>query len=344
LLCGFLLAVFAGDQASVLARQPPVRLIFDTDMGNDVDDVQALAMIHALQDRLECELIAVTITKDHSLAAPFVDAVNTLYGRGDIPIGVCHSSVTPDENKYLGLASEYTAGPRQFPHDLLSGTDAPDAVAVLRRALTDSPDGSLVVVQVGFSTNLADLLRSQGDGVSPLSGEELVRQKVRLLSLMAGAFTPIRRGEGKVDERYCEYNVIKDIPSAQYLAEHWPTAMVWSGFEIGIAAPYPHESVDLDYRHPGQKLVAEAYRRYCEPGHNRPTWDLTSVLYAVRPERSYFGLSSAGDVEVADDGATLFTESDNGRSRYLKLDRPAAIRVVATLEALASQPPLSAQK
>ena len=326
--------------AAASAHQAPTRLLFDTDMGNDVDDVQALAMIHALQDRGECELAAVTITKDHPLAAPFVDAVNTLYGRGDIPIGACHSGVTPDEDKYLGLANEEADGSLRFPHDLRNGAEAPSAVAVLRQALADSPDNSVVVVQVGFSTNLAELLRSAGDEISPLGGEELVRQKIKLLSLMAGAFTPIPRGGGKVDERYREYNVINDIPSAQHLAEHWPTAVVWSGFEIGIAAPYPHESIDKDYRRPGQQLIAEAYRRYCEPGHNRPTWDLTSVLYAVRPDRGYFGLSPAGDVEVADDGATLFTANDNGRSRYLTLDKPQAIRVVATLEALASQPPL----
>lgn len=330
-------------QSSTQAHEPPVRVIFDTDMGNDIDDVQALAMIHALEDRGECELVAVTVTKDHALAAPFVDAINTLYGRGEIPIGVCHSGVTSDENKYLGLVKEKANGSPRFPHDLPSGCDAPDAVTVLRRALADSPNESVIVVQVGFSTNLTDLLRSKSDDISPLSGEELVRHKVKLLSLMAGAFTPIPRGEAKVDERYCEYNVIKDIPSAQYLAKHWPTAMVWSGFEIGIAAPYPHESIDDDYRRPGQELIAEAYGRYCEPGHNRPTWDLTSVLYAVRPDRDYFGLSAVGEVEIADDGATLFTESNDGRSRYLTIDVPQAIRVVATLEALSSQPPLNSR-
>jgi hypothetical protein len=58
----------------------PVALVFDTDIGNDtdtdVDDVLALGLIHALAARGECELVAVTITKDHPLAAPFTDAVN----------------------------------------------------------------------------------------------------------------------------------------------------------------------------------------------------------------------------------------------------------------------------
>ena len=37
----------------------PVPLIFDTDMSIDVDDVGALCVIHALQDRGEAELLAV---------------------------------------------------------------------------------------------------------------------------------------------------------------------------------------------------------------------------------------------------------------------------------------------
>ncbi len=66
----------------------PVPLIFDTDICGDCDDVLALGMIHALQSRGACRLLAVTISVDHELAAPFVDAVNTFYGRGNIPIGV----------------------------------------------------------------------------------------------------------------------------------------------------------------------------------------------------------------------------------------------------------------
>ena len=73
----------------------PVKLIFDTDIGNDVDDALAMGLIHALQSRGQCELLAVTITKDQPLAAEFVDAINTFYGRGDIPIGMARSGVTP---------------------------------------------------------------------------------------------------------------------------------------------------------------------------------------------------------------------------------------------------------
>src|SRR5262249_30710125 len=127
-------------------RQPgKVKLCFDTDMGNDIDDALALGVIHALQSRGECELLSVTLSKDHELAAPFVDVVNTFYGRGGIPIGVVRDGKTAEESKYLRATVEARTGdgPR-YPHDLVSGRNAPEAVSLLRRTLAAQPDGSVV--------------------------------------------------------------------------------------------------------------------------------------------------------------------------------------------------------
>jgi hypothetical protein len=320
-----------------LLAAEPTPLIFDTDIGNDVDDVLALGMIHSLQTRGECQLLAVTITKDHELAASFTDAVNTFYGRGDIPIGVCRSGVTPEQGRFNGLGSQQDDGKLRYPHDLRSGKDAPDAVTVLRRALTDAEDGSVAIAQVGFSTNLANLLDSKPDDISPLSGVELVRRKAKLLSIMAGAFTKIPGRNGPYDHK--EYNVVKDIPSAQKLADHWPTPIIWSGFEIGLALPYPHESIELDYNYVNHHPLPEAYVLYNPPPHDRPTWDLTSVLHAVRPNRGYFGLSPRGKVTVADDGLTTFEPSDDGSHQYLTLTPEQRIRATEVLVQLSSQPP-----
>jgi purine nucleosidase len=311
----------------------PIPLIFDTDIGNDVDDVLALGMIHSLQTRGECELLAVTITKDHDQCAAFVDAVNTFYGRGNVAIGVCHSGITTQQSKFTVLAAEKGDSEDRYPHDLRSGKQAPDAVSVLRRALASQVDDSVVIAQVGFSTNLADLLKSSGDDISPLSGVELVGKKVRLLSVMAGAFAPIK---GK--DHY-EYNVVNDIPAAQALANNWPGSIVYSGFEIGLAAAYPAASIDRDYEYVTHHPLKEAYYLYNPPPHNRPTWDLTSVLYGVYPEAGYFGVSSAGTVTVGAKGLTEFTAIENGRHRYLIMSDQQRVRAVEALVQLSSQPP-----
>lgn len=333
--------VFAFGLTNATAQQEalqPIPLIFDTDLGNDCDDVLAMGMIHSLQTRGECKLLAVTITKDHELAAPFADAINTFYGRGDIPIGVCRSGVTPEAGKFNVLAAKTDDGRDRFPHDLRSGKDAPDAVAVLRKALASQEDGSVVIAQVGFSTNIANLLQSKPDEHSPLGGRELVTQKVRLLSIMAGAFTQIAGNEGHLYD-HKEYNIVKDIPAAKLLVDQWPTSIVWSGFEIGLNLKYPHQSILRDYRYVEHHPLAEAYIVYNPPPHDRPTWDLTSILYAVYPDREYFDLSPKGTVTVADDGLTTFAAGEEGRDRYLVLRNDQKARITEALVQLSSQPP-----
>ena len=323
---------------AVAEPAPPVPLIFDTDIGNDCDDVLALGMIHALQTRGECELLAVTITKDHPLAARFTDAVNTFYGRGDIPIGVCRSGITPEVGKFNVLAEAKAAsGKPRYPHDL-AAKSAPAAVEVLRQALAQAEDGTVVICQVGFSTNLANLLRSPPDKISPLSGQALVQRKVRLLSIMAGAFRKLPNQQGELHD-HLEYNVVKDIAAAQTLAKQWPTPIVWSGFEIGLHLRYPHQSILRDYRYVEHHPLAVAYRLYSPPPHDRPTWDLTSVLYAVRPDHQYFDVSSNGNVTVDDKGLTTFAASAQGHHRFLVLREEQKPRIIEALTLLSSQPP-----
>lgn len=332
-------SVFVGFALSAMAQnlsaapERPVPLIFDTDIGNDVDDALALGVIHALQSRGECELLAVTITKDHELCAPFVDAVNTFYGRGDIPIGVVKDGPTPGDSKFLPLAEQRDNGELRYPHDLMSSADAPDATTVLRKALASAGDSSVAIAQVGFSTNLARLLASGPDDISDLSGRDLVAKKVRLIAIMAGAFEPI---EGKVHR---EYNVVMDIPAAQALAKDWPTPIVYSGYEIGLNIPYPAASIERDYAYVAHHPLAEAYQLYIPTPHERPTWDLTSVLWAVRPERGYFDLSARGKTRVTDEGVTEFEETADGNCVYLIASEEQRIRTKEALVQLSSQPP-----
>ena len=308
----------------------PVRLIFDTDIGNDVDDVLALGMIHSLQTRKACDLLAVTVTKDNELAGPFVDAVNTFYCRPQTPVGVVRGGATRGEGKFLGMARNQ----ERYPHALAKSADAPDAVALLRKVLAAQPDGSVVIAQVGFATNLARLLDSPPDAVSPLSGKELAAKKVRLASVMFGAFKP----DGG-DSTHREYNVIEDLPAAKKFVAGWPTPIVFSGFEVGQAVTYPAASIEGDFGYVRHHPLAEAYRLYEPPPHERPCWDLTSVLYAVHPDRGYFGLSKPGRVTVGDDGITRFAPADGGPHRFLTLSREQAVRCREAFAQLASQPP-----
>jgi inosine-uridine nucleoside N-ribohydrolase len=306
---------------------PPVGLIFDTDIGNDCDDAMALAVIHALQNRQQCRLLAVTLTNPDPLAGRLVDAINTFYGRPDIPIGV-----NPDA-PLVSKVSRYLKAAEHYPHDF-DPAKAPRALTVLRRTLAAADDQGVVLVQVGFFTNLALLLDSPADGFSPLTGRELIRRKVKSLSLMAGGFGPVHGSN-----YHLEFNVKFDIPAATKVAKEWPTPAVWSGGEIGEAVLFPAKVIERDFAYGPRHPVQEVYQLYRPTPHERPCYDLTSVLQAVWPDRDYFALSPAGNVVVLPDSFTKFTPAKDGRDRYLMVDAARAARVRELFAALVSEPP-----
>ncbi len=309
--------------ASALSAAQPAPVIFDTDIGNDVDDALALAMLHALESRGEAHIAAVTITKDNRYAAPFIDLVNTFYGRPEIPIGMVRNGKTPEDSAMIRVPAERRKADGSFvyPHQLTDGAAAPEAGAVLRRALAGAADGSVIIVQTGFSTNLARLLDSPEDMA-------LIRRKVRLLSMMAGHF-PLGPPE---------YNVKTDVAAARKLFERWPTPIVASGFEIGQALLFPARAVERDFGWAAAHPVADAYRNYMKMPYDRPTWDLTAVLYALRPDSGYFNVSAPGRITVDEQGQTHFEESAEGRHRYLILTDAQKARTLEALVLLATEP------
>ena len=317
--------------------QAPVNIIFDTDMGNDVDDALALAMLHAFQARHEANLLAVTITKDNKWAAPYVDLVNTFYGHPEIPIGTVRNGKTPESNPMIQIPSERRRADGSFvyPHKILDGADAPDAVSLLRRTLAGQSDHSVVIVQVGFSTNLARLLDSKPDALSPQDGRALISRKIRLLAMMAGNYA-----DGKP-----EFNLSQDVPSAAKLFHEWPTPIVVSGFEVGAAMVFPASRIEHDFAYVQDHPVTDAYRSYMKMPYDRPTWDLTAVLYAVRHgdrnDNGYFSLSAPGTITVLADGGSRFDISVGGNHRYLVLTDEQRVRTLEAMIVLASQPPAS---
>jgi hypothetical protein len=122
--------------------------------------------------------------------------------------------------------------------------------------------------------------------------------------------------------------------------------MVWSGFEIGAAAAFPHVSIERDLEYVPHHPLKEAYYLYNPPPHDRPTWDPTALLYAVYPDRGYFDLSPPGAVTVEDNGATWFRASrDNqGRHRFLVMNPQQTARVREAIVQLSCEPPPKAPR
>ncbi len=311
-----------------MAAERP-RILFDTDITGDVDDVLALAMCHTLADRGACEFVGVTVSKNNPLTASFVDAQNTFHGRPDLPVGVTRDAKAQHrESKYLKLADS-----PDYPHDLKRNEDAKDAVELIRELLTAQPDHSVTIISVGIASNMANLLKSPG-------GIDLVKQKVKALSIMAGAFAFCNR-----TNYHLEANVINGIGFMQTVADQWPdeVPIVWSGYEIGEALPFPRVVIQRDLEYRPHHLVKEAYLLHSGPEHDRPCWDESSVLWAVYPERGFFGLSEPGRVKVLDDGFTRFIPVKNGqgsqRDRFLTMSSVQQSRALEAIVHLTIQPP-----
>ena len=153
---------------------------------------------------------------------------------------------------------------------------------------------------------------------------------------MAGAFD-----KGGKWEKHREFNVREDIPSARSIAENWPGKVIWSGFEVGIAARYPVASIREDYNYTPHHIIKEAYAAYCGLDTGNPTYDLTCPLLIVHPERGYFDLSEPGDITVKNDGSTTFTANPNGRHRFMKTSAIQTARIIEAFTQLCPEPPLS---
>jgi hypothetical protein len=73
--------------------------------------------------------------------------------------------------------------------------------------------------------------------------------------------------------------------------------------------------------------------------YDRPTWDPTATLYAIRPDAGYFSLSAPGTITVDDEGRTHFREEAGGRHRYLTVNDEQRARLLKAMIELASRPP-----
>jgi len=306
--------------AATVWAAAPVKLIHDTDIESDVDDVGTVALLHALADRGEVELLAMGVSAKFEWCAPCLDALNTYYGRPDIPIGVVNGPGVRANSRYAQKIAE------EFPHDLKSADDAPDAALLYRRVLAAQPDRSVVIVTVGFLTNVANLLKTAPDEHSPLGGKELVAKKVKAWVCMGGKFP---RGK--------EWNVHRDAAASKYAIENFPRPIVFSGYEIGSRVKTGAKLRETPKTNP----VRRAYELY-NGLKNRESWDQTAALYAVRGLdgglAAFWDLKTTGTCHVEPDGTTEWRDAPDKDHAHLIEKKPPE-EVAAAVEALMVAPP-----
>lgn len=278
----------------------PVNLILDTDLGPDYDDVGAMALMHALADSGQVNILATVSSNHDERVIPCIEVLNVYFNRPDIPLGAPKSEgganlTTWHKVKWTDVL------PQKFPHKVQKTSDAPDAVKVYRQLLSQQPDTSVVICTIGFFTNLRDLLQSGADEYSDLSGAELVSLKVKRLVSMAGFFP-----EGR------EFNVYCDTPASQYVFENWPTEIIFSGFEIGEKVLTGKKLVQLTVENSPVKETFELCFAEGDPD-GRMSWDQTAVLVAIKGYAPYFSIERGILTVINEEGADSWTPSVDGK-------------------------------
>ena len=248
------------DKAAIVG----IPVVYETDMTLDVDDVGALAVLHGLQTEGKVNILGVCYNEVHPLAPDAIDAINTYYGRGTIPIGIYRKElVEPDPSDYFTSEREFDVD--NMPHDSFDNIVA-DAVAVYKHLLKPQADDSVVIISVGFLNNLHDLLRDR-------EGLELVKSKVRLLAIMGGL-----HNDG--------FNLSRHdlVDQSQYVIENWPGTLVTTDVGGDMIT-----GETLTSTTPVNNPVRRAFELEWHQGPNigRCSWDQVTVLYAVFGTKYY---------------------------------------------------------
>ena len=317
-----------------LVHAAPLPVILDTDMDSDVDDVAALSQLHVMADRGEATLLGVMVSGHNEWSGPCIDAINTFYHRPDLPIGL-----VAETGRGIRQNSQYARQVAEaFPQDFKTKQEKVGAVALYRRLLAASADHSVVIVSIGDLTNLAALLDSKGDAVSPLDGRALVAAKVAHYVCMGSRYpAETDPGTGKWG------NFRTDPESTREVNDRWPTMLTFTGggpFADSMAIG--REIVKLD---PKVWPVSLAYRCYFGPtkvGAVRHTADSIAVLVAVRGFEPWFKVVDHGSNHIDEIGRNAWqAEPDAGNRRYTaELNkRSDAKKVAALLEELAMTEP-----
>ncbi len=294
----------------------PVRLILDTDLESDVDDVGAIAVLHALADRGEVEILATMVSSNNEHSPACLGALNAYYGRPDLPIGQVRAHAVGRPSRY----AEQIA--KEFSHNV--GEDVPDATKLYREILAKEPDRSVVFCTIGFLTTLRNLLESLPDEISDLDGPTLVARKVKLWVCMGGQYPKARDRQS---------NFKFDGDSAHVAVRDWPAPIAFCGYEIGVKIDTGSSLRNTPKSNP----VRRAYELFNDL-QDRHSWDQTAVLYAVRGAGDIWDEQTRGYNHVTADGANEWRPIPDKDHVYL-IQRMPPDAVAAILSDLMIQPP-----
>lgn len=286
------------------------KIILDTDVGVDCDDSAAMALLLNAQNAGKCKILGITAATARPGATATIRTVCEYYGVHDVPVARLRTPLKCDSINNYALAVQEKYG---------KADEDREAVELLRELLAGQ-DEKVTLIGIGPVTNIRNLLQSGADRYSPLNGEELVREKVETLYLMGGAFASNYPAcKDKPETVMSEWNLLQDIPAAQYVAANFPGKMLYSPHELG-ANVFTYMG---DVENPVWYSFLSFAKSNNEPygdGFKRQSWDPLTCWVALDEDNPLFSYSDWGDISVNEKGQTVYTPCENGRCRYMLLN------------------------
>lgn len=295
-------------------HKEPVNMILGADFGSSTDDLFALMMLNHYMDEGLVDLKGVVVNRMGEKNMGVVDIFNTFYGHPDIPIGVERNGVKNPRVfiPYNGICDlKGKDGKLMFQRTQTDAKKCLDGYKLYRKILSQSENHSVVLVEIGFSTSLAQLMQSGADEYSTLTGQELVAQKVKAVYIQSGRFEPT--------DSLCGYNMRAASKESKVFYDLLPknVDLNMSPSMVGDGMDYVAADVLADLKDVEVNPIKAVYEHYqCDTGQRM--WDTNCLVQAVMGDKGY-ELSPRGWVTFVDRGEEslmLFTQDPNGNARY----------------------------
>jgi len=272
--------------AELCAQQVPLKVILDTDIGDDIDDAWALAFVIAHKN---FEPLGITVAHGNTRArAKMACKMLHLTGRDSVPVFVGRQTKQKEYSHQFTWAEDFGA----------KRPDAKTAANFIVEAIKRNP-GEVTLIAVGPLQNLADALRQ----------EPQLGKLVKRIVLMGGCVY----GTADKQAPIAEYNVYSSVADSQLVyGAGLPLTIVPLDSTTHVSLNDAERDKLQKYPSPLTFALEVLYRLWLEKPQSRMTLhDQLAVAETAAPAR-FFGKVETLPIWVDDKG---FTRVDSKKGK-----------------------------
>lgn len=294
----------------------PIPFIIDTDFSSDFDDALAIETAMYYQDLGTIDIKGISLECTSIRGAYAMNALLQAHHREYIPVAV-------DTQNGIVIGSKYHFNMSQFPHkeEYYNNT-----VSFYRKLLANT-DTPINIITLGQIITMRRLLESQPDNYSPLTGMELVKEKVNAIYICgckesgAPENNMFYVGEDYGNNRW--YGTQAAGEAGQFIAQNWPSDIIFVTAEQGGIFNCGLFYKQLDPN--GYDLITKGMidQGYIDTG----CWsfDMFTVMAAVADKTNTLNLyrlnKIQGNMNIYPNGSSSWNSDSNGRHyRLIKTD------------------------